>query len=287
MKIFTLTLISLFLHFPLLFMVNAARSDVVKARIKQENRASALLKAQAAWRVEQQKPSGVKKASMRSIAADFGVPQQTLSDHITGKHRHQLEAAASRQKLNSQQEDALVELIVQLDEGAIPASRSDIEGYANTILNQAHKGSTKRVGKRWIDGFFVRHRDEIGARWTSPLDKARADGLNPVTVEQHFRCVKDTADKYGITPDLDYGFDETPMMLGVGAKQRVVGRKKSSNGKRVKQSYAKRDGNRETLTVAETICADGTLEVPPMTIFRGKNFQKGWGGREANPVGSL
>lgn len=284
MKIFTLAVVALFLP---QFMVNAAKPDAVKARIKQENRSKVLSNAQAAWQAEQQKPSGVKKASMCQIAAEFGVPQQTLSDHINGKHRNQLEAAESRQKLNPQQEDALVELIVQLDKGAMPARRSDIEGYANAILNRGHRGATKAVGKSWIDGFFVRHREEIGTRWTSPLDKARADGLNPTTIKQHFQCVKNTQDKYGILPELDYGFDETPMMLGVGAKQRVVGRKKSSKGKHVKQSYAKRDGNRETLTVAETICADGTLEVPPMTIYQGKNFQKGWGGKDANPVGAL
>jgi hypothetical protein len=77
------------------------------------------------------------------------------------------------------------------------------------------------------------------------------------------------------------------MMLGVGAKTRVFGRKKSKSGKSIKQSYIRHDGNRETLTVAETICADGTLDVPPVTIYRGKHFQKGWGGKEANPVGAL
>jgi hypothetical protein len=106
-------------------------------------------------------------------------------------------------------------------------------------------------------------------------------------VSQHFECIRATAEKYDITPELDYGFDETPMMLGCGAKTRCYGRKKSRSGKRVKQSHSRRDGNRETLTIAETICADGSLDVPPVAIYRGKNFKKGWGGKEANPVDAM
>ena len=132
----------------------------------------------------------------------------------------------------------------------------------------------------------MRHHTELSARWTSPLDKARSNGLTPLAVDQHFQCVKETAERYSIDPDMDYGFDETPMMLGCGPKQRVFGRRTSGSGKRIKQSHARRDGNRETLTVGETINADGTA-LTPTVIYRGKSFKKGFGGsKEANLLGA-
>jgi hypothetical protein len=109
------------IFFPTGCMVNMTKSDAVKACIKQEKCTEALCKAQIAWEAEQRLPKGVKRRSMRTIATEFSVPQQTLSDHVNGKHRFQIEASESLQKLSPQQENALVELIQKLDEGAMPA----------------------------------------------------------------------------------------------------------------------------------------------------------------------
>ena len=115
------------------------------------------------------------------------------------------------------------------------------------------------------------------------MDRKRTDGLNSVTVKQHFDLVKQSTKEYNIVPELDYGYDESPMMFGQAPKQRVYGRKAKQSGKRVKQSHERRDGNRETLTVAEFICGDGS-KGKPMIIMRGKALQKEWGGTENNPL---
>jgi hypothetical protein len=134
-----------------------------------------------------------------------------------------------------------------------------------------------------VDNFIVRHHSKLSSRWSSPLDKKRTDGLNFLTLKQHFDLVEETTCEYNIVPELDYGYDESPMMLGQAPKQRVYGRTANKSGKRVKQSYERRDGNRETLTVAEFICGDGSTG-KPMIIMRGKSLQKGWGGSENNPL---
>jgi hypothetical protein len=73
-----------------------------------------------------------------------------------------------------------------------------------------------------------------------------------ITWKQHFALVAETTEEYGIIPENDYGYDESPLMLGIAAKHRVVGRRQNASGKRVRQSFERRDGN--TLTVAEFIC---------------------------------
>ena len=266
-------------------MVNCAPSGNVKAHIRLASRTERLGLAVEAWNAQKEDTFDGIKRSMRQLAAEYDVAQQTLSDRLNGKHRPQKEFLESLQTLTPAQENTLVELIHQLDEGAMPAGRAEIEMHANALINRGKRGGNRSVGKRWADKFLARHHSEIGARWSSPLDKARSNGLTPTAVEQHFNTVKETQERYQIDPDMDYGFDETPMMLGCGAKQRVFG-KKSSGGKRVKQSHARRDGSRETLTIGETICADGTA-LNPTIIYRAKTFKKGFGGSmEANPIGA-
>jgi hypothetical protein len=134
-------------------MVNIPQSNRVKSRAIMEDRVSAIRQAHKAYLEEQLKPvvAGIKKKSLRAIAAEYDVPVQTLSDRVSGKHADALEAFESRQLLNPQQERSLVELIQVLDEGAFPVNRSDIEGYANSILNRGHRGGDRSVGKRWVD----------------------------------------------------------------------------------------------------------------------------------------
>ena len=267
-------------------MVKIAQSKKVKAHDDLQNRTDKLDSALRAWQAQEDDSFNGVRLSMRKLADKFDVAQQTLSDRIRKKHRPQKEYLETKQKLTVAQEKALVELLQQLDEGAMPAGRAEIEMHAHAILNRAKRGGNQSVGKRWVDQFIARHCSELGARWSSPLDKARSNGLTPLAVEQHFQCVKDTQERYSIDADMDYGFDETPMMLGCGSKQRVFGRRSSGNGKQVKQSHSRRDGNRETLTIGETICADGTVLVPTV-IYRAKSFKRGFGGtKEVNPLGA-
>jgi hypothetical protein len=48
-----------------------------------------------------------------------------------------------------------------------------------------------------------------------------------------------------------------------------------------KSVYAKAEGNRELVTVIETICADGT-SLKPTAIFKGKKISAAWG--RNNPI---
>jgi len=64
--------------------------------------------------------------------------------------------------------------------------------------------------------------------------------------------------------------DETGIMLGHAASSKVV-----VPANKAKSNFVTHDGNRETITVIESITASGEL-LPPVIIFPGKNFLVGW-----------
>lgn len=222
---------------------------------------------------------------MRAVAALHNISQSSLSRHLANPDaRDHKSFIQSLQKLKVAQEDTLVELINTMDEWGLGPESTDIRQYADAILNRGkRKGDqNKKLGANWVHNFLDRHQDRLAPRWSSPLDRKRANGLNPITKEQHFKLIQDTNERYEIMPENDYGMDESAFMLGRGRKARVIGRKQSG-GKRIKQSHVHQDGNRETVTVVETICADGSTLIPTV-VYRGKRFNKGWAGPEANPL---
>lgn len=66
-----------------------------------------------------------------------------------------------------------------------------------------------------------------------------------------------------LQPEDIYNFDEKGFMLGMGHKVRCI-TTRGRNAGRLMQ-----DGNRETVTIIETICADGTV-LRPLIIWKGK-----------------
>lgn len=75
---------------------------------------------------------------------------------------------------------------------------------------------------------------------------------------------------YNIPRENWYGADETAVSLGLLAKEQVIGPK----GQRLQ--YKQQNGDREMITVLETICADGST-LRPTVVFKGKNLLKKWG----------
>ena len=270
---------------PIDHMVCVPKSTKEKGWDALRARSAQLEKALKVWKLEQLKPAE-SRLSARNISWEYGVPVSTLHDHINKKHERQAVYLEGRQLLNGRQESELVEVIQALDRWDVPPSGDDIEGMANEILNCGHRAGRKTVGKGWLERFVIRKAPQITSRWASPLDKKRTDGLNIMTWKQHFDLVRESNEEYDIAQELDYGFDESPMMLGIGSKRRVFGRRQNTSGKRVRQSYERRDGNRESLTVTEFICGDGTVG-KPVIIMRGKSLKKEWGGRDKNPIDAM
>jgi hypothetical protein len=63
--------------------------------------------------------------------------------------------------------------------------------------------------------------------------------------------------------------DEKGFLMGLAARARVICRSST------KHVNVTQDGNRESVTVIETVSADGTV-LPPFVIFKGKSHSIGW-----------
>jgi hypothetical protein len=66
-----------------------------------------------------------------------------------------------------------------------------------------------------------------------------------------------------------YGMDEIGCVLEYAPCRCVVG----PPGRKIQHDQA--DGNREMVTVVNTICADGTY-LKPIVVYKGKNFLIRW-----------
>ncbi|KLO04330.1 hypothetical protein SCHPADRAFT_840746, partial [Schizopora paradoxa] len=143
------------------------------------------------------------------------------------------------------------------------------------ILRARLGPSFRGVGENWTDRFLSKHSGRIRVYSSSPLDKARANGANPVTHELFFKILKETIEKYNIEPDCIFGADETGFLPGRAGSEKVIGKA----GK--KEQHAKESGNRNLITVMPTICTNGT-SIPPLVIFSGIAYLVSW--KQDNPL---
>ncbi|KAF5378694.1 hypothetical protein D9757_010747 [Collybiopsis confluens] len=199
--------------------------------------------------------------SIRKAAKAFGVPCSTLQDRYNGKATR-AEAHAHQQNLVPSQEDILVQWIKAQAQRGIPLSHQVVIDHASEIAG-------KPMGSKWIQQFLHWHPDlKIG--WSSSLEECRARALNPKAVDIFFNLLEEIVHEKDIPPKNIYNADEKGIQLGVGEQTKVL---VDCNQKSV-QSVE--HGNRELVTVMETVCTNGTV-LPPSVIFRGKRQDLEWG----------
>lgn len=78
-----------------------------------------------------------------------------------------------------------------------------------------------------------------------------------------------------IPPENRYNPDEKGVQMGIGARTQVL----VDRDQKVVQSTE--HGNRDLVTIIETVCADGT-SLPPSVIFEGARINMDWG--RVNPA---
>jgi hypothetical protein len=105
---------------------------------------------------------------------------------------------------------------------------------------------------------------------TTGLEKARAKALNQFAVNRFFNMLTDVMKEFNILPENLYNMDEKGLQLGIGARiTAMIDRDQQT-------VYSIEDGNRELVTVIETICADGSV-LHPSVIFQGQRQNSEWG----------
>ncbi|KAG8925761.1 hypothetical protein FRC01_009737 [Tulasnella sp. 417] len=150
-----------------------------------------------------------------------------------------------------------------------------INEKARSML-QAKRGEEVELGQEWKTRFMRRHPDLQTYRAT-PLDRIRANGLNPTVLKDYEDTVEELFTLHKPPERNIFGADEVPMNCGIAPRQKVVGKA----GQRVQHHQT--NGEKENITCIETICADGTV-LRPTVIFKGKYRMDSW--QENNPDGA-
>ena len=123
-----------------------------------------------------------------------------------------------------------------------------------------------------------KHSEAIKMSWSQPLETKHGQAINPFMKEAFYELLGDTVTKYDISEDQTWGVDEIGIQGLMGMPERVMGALKLG------PQYQQRDGDRENITVMETICADG-MSIPPAVIYKGSTYQVKWA--QDNPANVL
>jgi len=116
---------------------------------------------------------------------------------------------------------------------------------------------------------MARHPD-LKIRWSRSLEKCRANNANPATIRCFYDIYEEVVKEFNILKENIYNMDEKRIQLGVGKQVASI------IDCDQKEVYNIEDGNRELVTVIETVCADGSA-LAPLVIFKGARINSEWG----------
>jgi hypothetical protein len=211
---------------------------------------------------------GTHEYKIRSAARDFNVPRSTLANRLNGVQTWK-EAHEHERRLTISQEEIVVEWVKVMGRRGLPVTGEVLTDYARDICG-------KEMGKNWSRKFVERHTD-LKIKRTTTLEDCRARSLNPTIVADFFEVLKTVILEYDIPRENIYNADEKGIQLGIGQSVAAIVDRSQKTVQQVE------NGNREMVTVIETVCADGTA-LPPSVIFQGARRNLEWG--RSNPSGA-
>jgi len=183
---------------------------------------------------------------------------------VTREDAHQYEC-----RLTDAQEAVLVQWVKAQGRCGVPLSASTIADHASLLAGQ-------QVGSSWHGCFMDLHPD-LKTRWTQGLEKCRATNVNHSTINNFYDIYEELITKYNVPQENIYNMDEKGVQLGLGKRVAAIVDRDQ------KAVYSVEDGDRELITIIETVCADGTA-LKPTVIFQGKRTNLAWG--SDNPCGA-
>jgi hypothetical protein len=209
--------------------------------------------------------------SVAAAARSFDVPRTTLSARIKGR-TNQSDTRSALYKFTQLEEESIQDWLISMDQRGAALTISMLRDMACLLLQSRDSSSSSNpptVGKNWPTEFIKRH-PGLTTRFSRKYDYKRAENENPAIILEWFKLVKKTIRENGIISDDIYNFDESSFAIGINATTRVITQAFFYGRRGVLQA-----GNREWVTVIESICASGRA-LPPYIIFKGKNFMARW-----------
>lgn len=207
----------------------------------------------------------------------FAVPQTTLERHVK-RQRHNAGYSVSkvlgskRPVFTPQQEEELVGYLKEMEAKLFGLTITECRKLAFQLAEQngiqhPFNKNDKMTGKGWMMSFFNRHKD-LSIRKPEATSGARAMGFNKVAVEQFFKLLEETVEKYQLTADKIYNVDETGVTVNPKGNSKVI----VSKGKRQVGALTSAERGK---TITSEICfsASGAY-MPSMLIFPRKRMQQ-------------
>ena len=203
--------------------------------------------------------------SQRAAARAWDVPRSSLRRRLQGSVPHAI-AHQQQQRLTPEQEAFIVDWILEEDTRCLPPSHARVREMATRILRLG--GDHEPLGQRWILSFLARQ-PRVASIVGRSIDTPRAEAASPAQILAFLELFHRTRIELNIRVEDIWNMDETGIALGVCTNSRVIARA----GKR--KAYVKTPGNREWVSILETISAIGQ-KLKCMVIFKGQSLQTTW-----------
>lgn len=225
--------------------------------------------------VAQARADGKKTPSIRAFCIKVDRPNlYSTLNRLNNGGRTSFDMNQEKSFLTNAEEEVLCQTILELSRHGFPLTHEGIKLYALEMI-QVNNPKITKLGKNWVPRYLDKHRDRITMKWGAALSTSRACAVNAPNKEGYYNNLILIDKTFNVKRGNKYGMDETGIMMGKGQTQRVV----AAVG--TKHQHMQCDGNRENITVFETICADGTF-LKPLVIFKGERVQSKWG--KDNPL---
>lgn len=217
------------------------------------------------------------KMGYHRASISFAVPQTTLERHVKRQRDNagysiSKVLGSKRPVFTPQQEEELVGYLKEMEARLFGLTITECRKLAFQLAEQngiqhPFNKNDKMAGKGWMMGFFNRHKD-LSIRKPEATSGARAMGFNKVAVEQFFKLLQETVEKYQLTADKIYNVDETGVTVNPKGNSKVI----ASKGKRQVGALTSAERG-ETITSEICFSASGAY-MPPMLIFPRKRMQQ-------------
>lgn len=254
-------------------MVRALSKDA-KCEKSRKNFEEKVVEAVTAYRAA--KAEGTKGVTYRTLGELYGIPFKTIQRHFKTDQPTLSQSRAKQGRLSPEEDKVVLENVLFLAKRGVPPSQKDISRRAWSIVMARDGPNAKPIGANWADRWITRHRNELGKYWGMRIDSKRGQAVNPTSNQEWWDMTEDTFVSKDIKPWRKWGADEIGIEMGYAPRRRVVG----PIGQKTQHDQG--DGNREMVTVMNTICADGTY-LKPFVIYKGKNILSRWGAQN-NPL---
>ena len=210
-----------------------------------------------------------EQVGLREVAARHGVSKSTLGRVVHPGTRTITEFNKSKRLLNSGEDHVLVEYVQGMANRGFPLTKSQIGRHATAIVQAREGSNVPAVGRSWSDHWVEQHSNNLAVYWGSRLDSKRGYAVNPTSNAGYWSAAYNLIVKHNVQPNCLLAADEIGIQFGYESKHRVVGGK----GKKIQHVIG--DGNKEMVTVLETICASGEA-LQPLVIYKGTYFMESW-----------